>query len=328
VQVIHVAEIRRALMVDTSGAGFSASLVELRDALLRRLPDLEIDYHLVNDRVLEGDARARVVGELKRRCTHADVVVCANDSLPARVPEPRVGQRRVLLYPPQLSAGLGGSEPSARPPLYTDVVVQSEYFVPQASARFPAGTIRPLGLPALDVLAMPSRRLAALSKLYQHCPSARGRRILGVSSKAGLESLLGCEDALALSRVLADDYFLVVRVPKEGAIGDECDASLSAFMFNSGPCFTPLELFSIADELVTDRFSDAVYFSATGRPMAVLDGDGTKTWAQGLTIRSLRDVPAMLADGGRAEPAVEFRDRVVGRHVTGNSERILDAVLP
>jgi len=315
-------------MVDTSGAGFSASLVELRDALLRRLPDLEIDYHLVNDRVLEGDARARVIGELKRRCSHADLVVCANDSLPARLPEPREGQLRVLLYPPQLSATLGGSEPSARPPLYTDVVVQSEHFVSQASARFPAGRIRPLGLPALDVLATPSRRLAALSKLHQHCPSARGRRILGVSSGASLESLLGCEDALALSRELADEYLLVVRVPKAGTIGEECDASLSAFMFSSGPCFTPLELFSIADELVTDRFSDAVYFSATGRPIAVLDGDGTKSWAEGLTVRSLRDVPAVLADGGRVDPTAAFRDRVVGPHVTGNSERILDAVLP
>ena len=34
----RLSDIRRALMVDTSGAGFSANLVVLRDALLRAAP--------------------------------------------------------------------------------------------------------------------------------------------------------------------------------------------------------------------------------------------------------------------------------------------------
>ena len=173
----RLSDIRRTLMVDTSGAGFSANLVVLRDALLRAAPDIAIDYHLLNDRALEGEARAAAKRELKRRCGSADLIVCASDALPARLPEVPRHQARVLLYPLRPETGEEPQGAGERPPIYTDLIVQSPYFERHARRRFssmPSSAIQPLGLPTLDLLSMQPLVDAARKKLCQHCPEARG----------------------------------------------------------------------------------------------------------------------------------------------------------
>jgi len=315
-------------MVDSSGGGFSANLGVLRDSILRRLPHVKVDYHFVNERTLEGEARARARSELRARWAGADLVVCASDALPAQLPEVPSDQRRILLH--SLRPRTVAAQAAERPPIYTDVIVQSEYSAHDAARRFPtsvAGVIKPLGLPAFDLLSMPAVAAAARRKLYEHCPRARGRRIVGVSSSLGLESILSGSDAQVLSEALAGEYFFALRTSRAGTLGASCGSSLSEFIFNSGSCFTPFELLLISDVLVTDRFSDAAYFSATGRPLVVLDADGTKEWAWELAVQSLLETSAVLGDGRRTALTAAFRDLVAAPNLEGNAERILDAVL-
>ena len=326
----RLADIRSALMVDTSGAGFSANLVVLRDALLGALPELMVDYHLVNDRALEGEARATAKRELKRRCGRADLVVCASDALPSRLPEAPEHQVRVLLYPLRPETGEGPEGVSERPAIYTDIVVQSAYFAQHAVRRFsssPSEAIRPLGLPAIDLLSMRARAEAARKKLYQHCPEARGRRIVGVSSSQPIDSLVDGPGAVTLSQELGEGSFVVFRAPRLGNLGDMVGSSLSASLIDSGPCFTPFELLLMSNALVTDRFGDAVYFSATGKPLFVLDADGQKGWAEPVAIQSLAQLPSKLADSDRLELTAVLRDRYVAPNLAGNAARVLESIL-
>ncbi len=317
-------------MVDTSGAGFSANLLVLRDQLLRADPGLIVDYHLVNERALQAEARAEAKRGLRRRCERADLIVCASDALPARLPEVPRHQARVLLYPLRPETGNEPHGAGERPAVYTDIVVQNPYFAQHARSRFssmPSEAIRPLGLPALDLLSSESLAEAARKKLYQHCPDARGRRIVGVSSSRPLDRLLDGSEVVALARELGGSHFIVSRTPRLGAFGDTVGSSLSATVFDSGSCFTPFELLLMSDALVTDRFADAVYFSVSGRPLFVLDADADKRWAASLAIGSLSELPSRLGDENRGELARTFCDRYVAPNTSGNAARVIESIL-
>ncbi|MBN2405292.1 MAG: hypothetical protein JXE06_06900 [Coriobacteriia bacterium] len=319
-----VAGLGDVLIFDATGAGFSQNLVSFRNALLPLAGHCRIDYHFCNLGRWKGERLGRVKAEACVAISKADMVVCATDSM--RGFDVREDQHTVLLCPPRQKFVDGRKLEAMEDSPYTHVIVQSDAFSDGARSVY-GGEVVASGLPAVDSLVSSESRIQATSRLYDYCPQAEGRTVIVLLSHYPARKLFAGLDLDDLLGRLTEQHFVVAAVPGLRDMLTDHPACWADHLFEAQGCFKHFELLGMADTLITTRFTDGLYFSATGRRFLALkpEWDKSANLFEGLSFGSLADLPDIL-QGDQGDSLESFRSRYLGPNVCSNSERAVQAV--
>lgn len=320
---------KRVLLVHTKGMRLPFALTALRDELLRRRPDLSVRYFAEDFNALTPVQRAARRHALIEASSAADIVLCEANVLPPETAKGGpAGQRRVLLPPPRLDL-LEGEFKNPRKALpYTDIVVQNEpAYRAYYELLYPMGlgdTFLPVGLPTVDILASEQTRAAMRETVYDFIPQARDRKVVTISMHYDARAMLGNVDLPRMAAEIGDEYVLLLDAPGAFPALAGYGRTLADFLCNSERLFTHTEALAVADVLITTRFGDGVYFSATGDPFALFDrgSDPLPDDIAALLISSVADIPALLANGPDHAALERFRAAYLAPNPSGNTARL------
>jgi len=266
---------REALFLDATGRGFTRNLAAVRDLLLRERPNVPPRYFFADmdaDAATKGERRA--MDRMLRTATErAGWVITASESPHARLGRGAADQRRVLLLAPRLGLVDDSAAPEEPVAGYTDVIVPGRAFTDTAESRFPGARVQALGLPVFAELVSESLRARARSQLLTLCPHAERKRIVVITTQRRPEQVFGVATVAELAERLPDDVFLVVDLPIMLKTLEHAPSRLAERVFVNDGAFGIFSLLALADELLTSKFRDAVYFSVTGRALRFLNSE-------------------------------------------------------
>lgn len=208
---------------------------------------------------------------LRHASAEARWIVSASDSEHVRELRGAESQRRVLLLSPRLN--LVDATAARVEPLtgYTDIVVPGNAFIAATEARFPGARVHAVGLPVFAELASDASRALARSELATACPQSVGKRVVVITTQRSPERLFGESSVRQLAERLPDDVFLVLDVPDILSSIESETADLEELLFVNDGALGLFSLLASGDTLLTSKFRDAVYFSATGRGLFLLN---------------------------------------------------------
>ena len=308
---------REALFLDATGRGFTRNLAAVRDLLLRERPNVPPRYFFADmdaDAATKGERRA--MDRMLRTATErAGWVITASESPHARLGRGAADQRRVLLLAPRLGLVDDSAAPEEPVAGYTDVIVPGRAFTDTAESRFPGARVQALGLPVFAELVSESLRARARSQLLTLCPHAERKRIVVITTQRRPEQVFGVATVAELAERLPDDVFLVVDLPIMLKTLEHAPSRLAERVFVNDGAFGIFSLLALADELLTSKFRDAVYFSVTGRALRFLNseknvgtlGDKLPSEFAPLGIADVAELPAALAGSYDADARARFQ---------------------
>lgn len=322
-----------ALLVNTATRSFTQGLSLVRDELLRRQPSMRLAYFFRDSARLTPVQLAAQTHELMRMCALADIVLCETDCLPSDAGKTAPpGQRRVLILPPKAEMTDAARVRPAKALPYTDLVVQNERFGDYFSALYPSGgaaAVLATGLPIVDSFSSAAYRANVRERLYDVFPAARGRKIVALTMHFDARTSLGNVDLPAMAERLGREHFLLIHAPGLFPALATYDSGLASFVCNPEGMFTLLEVMAMADTLVSTRFGDAVYYSATGNRFVFFSRNPNTVppALRDLMITRLDEIPRLLEDTPNSVAQAVFREQYVAPNVAGCAERLVDRLL-
>jgi len=294
------------LFVDAKGQGFTRNLSALRDEILGLSRALPVRYFFA-DLDSADEAPTTEHREMRRLLRHASAqanwIISASDSRHVRSCRGAKGQRRVLLLSPRLNSIDVTVARRERLTGYTDVVVAGSAFVAGAEALFPGCRVHAAGLPVFAELVSDEARARARARLATACPQSVGKRVVVISTQRSPQQVFGESTVRELTERLPEDVFLVLDIPDMLASLESETADLEEHVFVNDGALGLFTLVALGDVLLTSRFRDAVYFSATGRDLFLLNtrqnvgtlGDKLPDDYSGLGIADVSELPMALA---------------------------------
>jgi len=321
------------LLVHTKGMRLPFALIALRDEMLRRQPDLSVRYFARDFTGLSPVQRASQTHELLDVCATADIVACETNALPPEAEKVApAGQRRVFLPPPKQDMLESPLKKPRKALPYTDIVVQNERYRDYYAWLYPMGVddaITPLGLPTVDLLASEGRRRAMRERARELVPQARGRKIVTLSMHFDARAILGNVDLPKMAAEIGHEYVLLLDAPGVFPALAGYGRDLADFLCNAERLFTHTEALAVADVLVSTRLGDAVYFSATGNPLALFarGPEPVPDLVGALMIGTLDEIPRLLAEGQDEAALAGFRAAYLAPNALGNTARLAGYLL-
>lgn len=320
---------KRLLLVHTKGMRIPFALTALRDEMLRRQPELSVTYFAQDFTALAPVQRAAQKHALIEACATADIAVCEANAIPIEAAKSGpAGQRRVLLPPPKLDLLESPFKKPRKALPYTDIVVQNEAaYRDYYELLYPMGlgdTLLPVGLPTVDILASEETRAAMREVVYDFIPQARDRKVVTISMHYDARAMLGNVDLPRMAEQLGDEYVLLLDAPGVFPALAGYERDLADFLFNTDRLLTHTEALAVADVLISTRFGDGVYFSATGDPFALFSRtpDPLPEDIAAMLIGSVNDIPALLSNGPDTAAAETFRAAYLAPNASGNTARL------
>ena len=325
------------LFVDAKGHGFTRNIAALRDEVLGSCRLLPVRYFFA-DLDSTGAVPARELRSMLRLLRHASAeanwIVSASDSEHVRELRGADGQRRVLLLSPRLNlvdATAARVEPSIG---YTDVVVPGSAFIAAAEARFPGARVHAAGLPVFAELASDAARARARSELATACPQSAGKQVVVITTQRSPQQLFGESNVRQLAERLPDDIFLVLDVPDILSRIESETSDLEERLFVNDGALGLFTLLALGDTLLTSKFRDAVYFSATGRGLFLLNtqqnvgtmGDKLPDAYSGLGVADVFALPPALTGSYDESARAQFQSAYAVSDPAATVTRVIDSL--
>ena len=306
------------LFLDATGQGFTRNLAALRDELMGLRPALRMRYFfadLESKDAAPAKERRAMRRLLVRASAQAGWIISASDSEHVRACRGDEDQRRILVLSPRLDlvdATVEQGEPTAG---YTDVVIPGRAFVAAAQTRFPGARLHAVGLPVFSELVSNEARERARAELEVACPESVGKRVVVLTTQRTPPQVFGSSSVRELAAQLPEDVFLVLDVPKMLPTLEYETADLGQRVFVNDGSLGLFSLLALGDILLTSRFRDAVYFSATGRRLVLLNtqrnvgtlGDRLPGHYAPLGIADVIELPHALAEPYDERARLQFQ---------------------
>ena len=325
------------LFVDAKGQGFNRNLAALRDEVLGSRRSLTVQYFFA-DFDSTGAVPARELRSMRRLLRHASAeakwIVSASDSEHVRELREADGQRRVLLLSPRLNlvdATAARAEPLTG---YTDIVVPGSAFIAATEARFPGARVHAVGLPVFAELASDEARVRARLELATACPQSAGKRVVVITTQRSPQQVFGESSVRQLAERLPEDVFLVLDIPDVLSSIESETADLAERLFVNDGALGLFTLLAAGDTLLTSKFRDAVYFSATARGLLLLNtrqnvgtmGDKLPDAYSGLGVADVSELPLALTGPYDESARAQFQSAYAVSDPAVSVARVIDGL--